>query len=150
MDSPYSLPLLAIALVLVISLACYAGRLLLLLSRQTKRQQQARHARIDSIRQSIQTIAAATEQGQCNISEASIRICRLLAAIPAKEIQNYSAVFPALHELQARIADIATHDSRNLLSKSERKQQDFVRQQHETELHDRILLEVKTLKLFEL
>jgi hypothetical protein len=147
---PYSLPVLAMAVIIVICLAFYAGRLLFLLNLQTKRQQQVRLVRIESIIQSIQTIAAATEQGQCNISEASIRICRLIAALPVKEIVDYNSAFPAIHELTNRIEDLATHESRKELSKSERKGQDKIREQHEAELRDEVFKEVKKLKLFEL
>lgn len=136
------------AAIIVIVLVFYAGRLLFLLNEQTKRQHKVRHERIDSIIQSIQTIASATEQGQCNISEASIRISRLLAALPVEKLPDYNSVYPAIHELTSHLGGFATHEPRKQLSKNERKEQDMIRELHEAELQVRVLLEMKTLKLF--
>lgn len=149
MENPVVLTVvLSLSILIVAALAYYAGRLLFLLRQQTKKQNQIRSKRIDNIVQSIQTIAAATEQQQCDLSEASIRICRLLAALPIKNIPDFSIPYPSLHELYKRVEEMPTHEIRAALTRADRQHQDKVRQQHESELETDILKEVTRLKRF--
>ena len=119
--------------ILVIALVIYAVRLVVLLKQQKTRQQSAVDKRIDSMVQSIQTIAFAMQQQQCNYSEGAIRICSLLKSLPIENIPDYSLSFPKLHALFDTIKDYPTHEERGALCKQERRQQDKQREQLESE-----------------
>ncbi|MBT0586665.1 DUF2489 domain-containing protein [Alteromonas oceanisediminis] len=138
--------LIAGALLIVVGLSFYAGRLLFQLKQQTTRQTAARQVRIDNITQSIQTIALAMEQQQCNLSEGVIRICNLLDAMPLTPQPNYRADFPATYELYEKISHFPTHDARNALTKLQRRTQDNERENIESEYESKVLMEVSRLK----
>jgi hypothetical protein len=134
--------------IIIIALGVYAGKLLFLLKQQKLRQQNARNKRIETMVQSIQTIAFAMQQQQCNYSEGAIRICNLLRALPIENIPDYSLSYPELHKLFDKIKDYPTHDQRNLLSKQERRQQDKQREQFESEAESGIQAEIVHLREF--
>lgn len=134
--------------IIIIALGVYAGKLLYLLKQQKLRQQNARNKRIDTMVQSIQTIAFAMQQQQCNYSEGAIRICNLLKALPIENIPDYAITYPKLHRLFDQIKDYPTHDERNALSKQERRQQDKQREQFESEAETGIQEEIGRLKEF--
>ncbi|MFT6086333.1 MAG: hypothetical protein ACJAWT_000686 [Glaciecola sp.] len=134
--------------IIIIALGVYAGKLLFVLMQQKARQQAARDKRIDSIVQSIQTIAFAMQQQQCNYSEGAIRICNLLKALPIENIPDYSLVFPQLHSLFDTIKDYPTHEERSALSKQEIRKQDRQREQIESEAESGIQEEIGRLKVF--
>jgi hypothetical protein len=134
--------------IIIIALGVYAGKLLFVLMQQKARQQAARDKRIDSIVQSIQTIAFAMQQQQCNYSEGAIRICNLLKALPIENIPDYSLVFPQLHSLFDIIKDYPTHEERSALSKQEIRKQDRQREQIESEAESGIQEEIGRLKVF--
>jgi hypothetical protein len=138
----------AFGVIIVITLGVYAGKLLLALTQQKARQQAARTKRIGSIVQSIQTIAFAMQQQQCNYSEGAIRICNLLKALPIENIPDYSLVFPQLHNLFDTIKDFPTHEERSALSKQEKRKQDRQREQIESEAESSIQEEIGRLKVF--
>lgn len=137
-----------IAAVIVSGLGVYAGRLLYLLRAQNQRQKRTRSKRIQNISESIQTIAFAMEQQQCEPSEGAIRICNLLLALPIVPQPNYKSDYPAIFELYDRIKHFPTLDARNSLSKKERKQQDKEREQIESELSSKVQKEVTKLRVF--
>lgn len=134
--------------VIVIALGVYAGKLLFLLKQQKRRQLNARNKRITSMVQSIQTIAFAMQQQQCNYSEGAIRICNLLKALPIENIPDYSLTFPKLHDLFDKIKHYPTHEERNALSKQERRQQDKQREEYESEAETGVQEEIARLKEF--
>jgi hypothetical protein len=134
--------------VVIIALGVYAGKLVYLLKQQNRRQQNARAKRIKNIEQSIQTIAFAMQQQQCNYSEGAIRICNLLKVLPVENMPDYSLTFPALHELFKKVDDFPTHEARAALSKEERRQQDKQREQIESEAESNIQREIEVLKSF--
>ncbi|GAC26906.1 DUF2489 domain-containing protein [Brumicola pallidula] len=134
--------------ILVIGLIIYTGRLLFLLKQQKARQQSAISKRVDSMVQSIQTIAFAMQQQQCNYSEGAIRICSLLKALPIENIPDYSLSFPKLHALFDKIKNYPTHEERGALSKQERRQQDKQREQVESEAESGIQEEIVRLRGF--
>ncbi|GAB3026052.1 DUF2489 domain-containing protein [Bowmanella dokdonensis] len=136
--------LLSLAFLIVASLALYAGRLLFLLKRQNQQEKGNRLRREAHIRQSIRTIALAVEQQQCDLSEASIRLCVLMENLSDRE--DYAALYPALHELYSRVSHMPTHDAWKALSKADRRRMEMERQEHETELESRILKETHLLK----
>jgi hypothetical protein len=140
--------LLLIGAIIIIALGIYAGKMLFLLKQQEQKQQDARNKRIKSMVQSIQTIAFAMQQQQCNYSEGAIRICSLLKALPIKDIPDYSLIYPNLHELFNQVQHFPTHEERNALSKQERRQQDKQREQFESEAESGIQEEIERLKEF--
>lgn len=140
--------LLALGAAIIVGLSIYAGRLLFLLKAQNDRNHKARQKRIDSMTISIQTIAFAVQQQQCDLSEGAIRICRLLEAMPIDPQPDHAQHYPALHSLFHKVKEYPTHEARQALSKSERREQDKERGQIESELESEILVEVEKLKTY--
>ncbi|WP_371195348.1 DUF2489 domain-containing protein [Glaciecola sp. SC05] len=140
--------LAAVGAVVIVVLSVYAGRLLFLLQAQKSRHQVAKQKRIDDITESIQTIAFAMHQQQCDLSEGTIRICRLLEAMPLDPLPDFKQEYPAIHSLFDKVKNYPTHEERNALSKAERRGQDKERGQFESELESSILHETEKLKSF--
>ena len=147
MDYSYTLLILC-ALSIICGLSFYAGRLLFKLSEQQKKATSVRNARIHSIIDSIQLIAKAMEQQQCNLSEGSIRIVKLLEALPVSNPPDYGEHYPVLFKLFEHVADLPTHEARKALSRKERDAQDEAREELEAQLEADILKEVSKLKVF--
>ena len=139
---------IVIASLIVIGLSFYAGKLLYQLRAQTARQNRVRRERIEVITESIQTIAMAVEQQQCNLSEGAIRLIRLIEGLPVENVPDCSSTYPALYELYGHVRDLPTHEERKKLKRNEREQQDQLREEHESRLESKILQEVAQLKSF--
>ena len=137
-----------VALAIVAALAFYAGCLLFELRTQQKLRKQKTQHRIDKIFQSIQTIAKALEQQQCNLSEGCIRLFHLLDALPVKNKPDFSQQFIGLYSLYNQVKDLPTHDVRKAQSKIETKKQDLQREELEAQLESQILRDVSVLKSF--
>lgn len=137
-----------LALVIISGLAFYAGSLLFKLkSQQQQREKNIQH-RIERIIESIQTIAKAMAQQQCNLSEGSIRLFHLLEGLPVLDKPDFSQQFPGLYKLYEEVKDLPTHQERKAQSKQKTKQQDIQREEKEAQLESKILAEVETLKAF--
>ena len=141
---------LLVALLIIASLAFYAGALLYRLNRQQQVRNQKTQQRIDNISQSIQTIALALEQQQCNLSEGCIRLFHLLEALPVKDKPDFSLQFTALYALYEQVKDLPTHDARKTQNKKDTKIQDIRREELESQLESQILREVSVLKNFKI
>ncbi len=133
------------AALVIAPLAFYAGKLLYQLKQQNDRQQAARSARITNITQSIQTIAMAMSQQQCNLSEGAIRLVNLLESLPIQTPPKCEQDYPALYELYCHVRDLPTHDQRKALQPEVRAEQDKVREEHEARLETTILTEIRGL-----
>jgi hypothetical protein len=133
---------------IIVALGIYAGKLLFLVKQQNQRQLNARNKRIDSMVESIQTIAFAMQQHQCDYSEGAIRICRLLESLPIENIPDYAEHYPAIHKLFEGVSKFPTHEARNALSKKERREQDKEREQMESEAESGIQKELVALREF--
>ncbi|WP_438865121.1 DUF2489 domain-containing protein [Neptunicella sp.] len=140
--------LLILALIIVASLAFYAGQLLFKLRQQTRLQQQRRQDRVENITKSIKTIAMAMEQQQCNISEGAIRLCILLESLPINPLPDFAARFPALHDLYRQVKHMPTHEERQKQSRMERRKMDLIREELEAQMETSILKEVAILRHF--
>jgi hypothetical protein len=140
--------LMLCALVIITVLAFYAGSLLFKLRHQKALQESRRIARAKSIIQSIQTIAMAMSQQQCNLSEGCIRLTHLLESIPEKNKPNYRQQFPGIYSLYAYVKDLPTHDARKQLSKLARNTQDSDREDKEAQLEPLILKDVEAILAF--
>lgn len=140
--------LIGLGAVVIVSLGIYAGQLLSKLKVQKEKQQQKREERLVNINQSIQTIAFAMLQQQCNLSEGAIRIFKILESVPIIPLPDYGAQYPALFKLYEHVKELPTHEARNQLSKKERRLQDRDREQQESELESQILHELESLRDF--
>jgi hypothetical protein len=137
--------IVSIGLLIIAGLGVYAGRLLYLLSQQNKRNEQARAKRLETLLESIETIAFAMQQQQCNISEGAIRLCHLLDALPQATENDYRATYPQLHGLFIEVSAFATHEKRKALSKRQRHQEDIAREEIETQYENKVLQEIPHL-----
>jgi hypothetical protein len=143
-----TIALILVGAVIIIALGVYAGRLLFLVKAQDLKKQTVRNKRIASMQSSIQTIAFAMQQQQCDLSEGVIRICRLLESLSLDPLPDYNKQYPATHALFELVKDYPTHEQRSALSKQERRQQDKQRHEFESELESKILKETEALRIF--
>ena len=140
--------LIIIGLVIIASLAFYAGRLLFLLNQQASAQKAVRKSRIGNISESIQTIAFAMSQQQCDLSEGCIRLYKLLEALPIDPHPQYATIYPNIYSLYEQIKHMPTHEQRQQQSKAERRKMDMQREELESQLESSILKEIEQLKKF--
>ncbi|MDT0594803.1 DUF2489 domain-containing protein [Glaciecola petra] len=141
--------LLFVGGLIIVGLGVYAGRLIYMVKNQNTQQRHVRNRRIESMQSSIQTIAFAMQQQQCDLSEGVIRICRLLESLPLDPLPDYREHFPSTHALFDKVKNYPTHEARNALSKKERRSQDKEREQFESEYESAILKETEQLRIFE-
>ena len=140
--------LVIIGLVIIAGLGVYAGKLLFLLKQQNQRQANARNKRIDKITESIFVIVKAMQQQQCDLSEGTIRICNLLAALPIENQPNFKSMFPQIHTLYIEISGFAVLEAREKLTKSERRKQDRAREEIESEYESLVLPELDQINAY--
>ena len=140
--------IIGVALLIILALGFYAGRLLFLLKQQNQRQHAARNKRIENICESIHTIAKAMEQQQCDLSEGVIRIVNLLNALPLSSPPNFQSTYPHIHALFVEVSGFAVLEARQQLTKLERRKQDQAREQIESEFESRVLSELPQLKQY--
>ncbi len=140
--------LLFAALIIIAVLAFYAGSLLFKLKSQNAIREQKTQQRLTSISQSIQTIAMAVEQQQCNLSEGCIRLFHLLEALPINDRPNFSEQYQGVYALYEQVKNLPTHQARAEQSKAEIRQQDKLRESFEKEHHAQILTDMQQLKSF--
>lgn len=138
------LTLFILAALILVAMAGYAVYLLLALKKQhrqiNKLQNEARTARIQRLTESIEIIAKAMQNGDCNLSEGVLRLKMLLDPL-GNSLKNYPAMF-ALYET---VQDMPTHDARRELKKNERMRLDLERESKEVELEADIQQELNQL-----
>lgn len=132
--------LLILALVVVIAMASYAVHLLLALKKQKAVFRQARRNRVQRIKDSIEIIAKAMQNGDCNLSEGAIRLKMLLDPI-GLSIKNYAA----LNQLFLVVEEMPTHEARRELKNKERMRLDLTRESAEADLEQKIQSELTQL-----
>ena len=140
---------IALALIVIVPLGFYAGSLLYRLRVQQQNKAARLSERIANIVESIQTIAMAMEQQQCNLSEGCIRLYHLLEGLPLADKPDYKNHYSGVYALYHEVKDLPTHEARNALSKEERRSQDSHREELEAQLETRILVDVGKLKVFQ-
>ncbi|MFW0963870.1 DUF2489 domain-containing protein [Vibrio parahaemolyticus] len=143
--------LLAIAgAVIIIALASYAGYLLLQLKKQKELQLKHQKLAIDkrnaNIFENVHTLCQAGIQGQCDLSEISIRVYCIMDYVQGENRVNFDEVYPAISELYHIVKDMARGEGRQQLAKKERMQQNLTRQKAESRLTDAIIEELKVLQ----
>ncbi|MBN6064399.1 DUF2489 domain-containing protein [Aggregatibacter actinomycetemcomitans] len=132
--------LLIAAVCIVAGMIGYAVYLLLALQKQKKALQQARRNRINRIKESLEIIAKAMLNSDCNLSEGVLRLKMLLEPV-GMALKNY----PAMWQLYETVEDMPTHDARKELKKNERMRLDLHRESAEAELESKIKLELNRL-----
>lgn len=143
--------LLAVAgSIIIFCLAAYAGYLLLQLKKQKALQQQHRTLAIQkrnaNIFESVETLCLAGIQGQCDLSEISIRVYCIMDYVQGDERVDFDQTYPAISELYHTVKEMARGEERQKLVKKERMQQNLIRQKAEARLSDAIVEELKVLK----
>ncbi|YCO03565.1 DUF2489 domain-containing protein [Vibrio sp. VNB-15] len=143
--------LLAIAgAVIIIALASYAGYLLLQLKKQKELQLKHKKLAIDkrnaNIFENVHTLCQAGIQGQCDLSEISIRVYNIMDYVQGEERVDFDKTYPAISELYHIVKDMARGEDRQQLAKKERMQQNLDRHKAEQRLTDTIVEELKVLQ----
>jgi hypothetical protein len=144
---------LIVAVLVIASLAFYAGKLLKQLSTQKEQQKQAQVAsqlalnkHDKKILSSVLLITRAMKEKQCEFDEGCWRISVLLSSL--KTQSGLELQFPSIFALYNQIKEFSILGERKKLSKKERMQQDYQRFKAESELHDSILVELSALFQF--
>ena len=132
--------LLLVAVCIIVGMIGYATYLLLALQKQKKALQQARRNRINRIKESIEIIAKAMLNGDCNLSEGVLRLKMLLEPV-GMSIKNHVTML----QLYEVVETMPTHEARNALKKNERMRLDLQRESAEAELEKNIKLELHQL-----
>ncbi|WP_434527811.1 DUF2489 domain-containing protein [Vibrio sp. K4] len=143
--------LLAIAgAVIIIALASYAGYLLLQLKKQKELQLKHKKLAIDkrnaNIFENVHTLCQAGIQGQCDLSEISIRVYNIMDYVQGEDRVDFDKTYPAISELYHVVKDMARGEDRQNLAKKERMQQNLDRHKAEQRLTDSIIEELKVLQ----
>ncbi|WP_308666396.1 DUF2489 domain-containing protein [uncultured Aggregatibacter sp.] len=132
--------LLIAAVIIIAGMVGYAAYLLLALQKQKKALLQARRNRIHRIKESLEIIAKAMLNGDCNLSEGVLRLKMLLEPV-GMSLKNYSAMW----RLYETVEDMPTHEARRELKKNERMRLDLQRESTEAELESKIKSELNRL-----
>lgn len=104
--------------------------------------------RQNNIAESVEVIAKATVHGQCDYSEAAIRITQLLMAYPEPLPRDWPKLYPGLFGLYKAIGHLPTHQERMELTKAKRREQDKFRFSKEQLFADLIDEELNQLSGF--
>ncbi|MFQ1023473.1 DUF2489 domain-containing protein [Avibacterium paragallinarum] len=134
--------LIALGLLIIVGMSAYAVKLLRALKSQKQALENARVERVKRLKESIEIIARAMQNGDCNLSEGVIRLKMLLDPLGIK-----IASYPAMGELYEVVKEMPTHQARTALKKNERMRLDLTRESAEAELEAKIKLELDQLLL---
>lgn len=141
---------LLIGLLIVLSLAFYAGKLLNQLAQQKAKQAKDQEAQQAALRQhdkkvfdSVLLITRAMQQEQCEFDEGSWRLSVLLSSL--KTQSGMPIRFPSIYGLYDEIKDLAILDARKALTKKERMREDYQRVQALDKSHEQIVAELNSL-----
>ncbi len=136
--------------IIILGLASYAGYLLLQLKKQKELQLRHRQLAIAkrnaNIFENVNTLCMAGIQGQCDLSEISIRVYCIMDYVQGDERVDFDQEFPAISELYHVVKDMARGEDRQALVKKERMQQNLTRHKAESRLQDAIVEELKRLQ----
>lgn len=135
---------------ILVCLGTYAGYLLFQVKKQQelqlRHQQLAIEKRNANIYDSVNTLCLAGIQGQCDLSEISIRVYSIMDYVQGKERIDFDERFPATSELYHIVKEMARGEGRQALAKQERMKQTLARQKAEARLQDAIIEELKVLQ----
>ncbi|RQW61465.1 DUF2489 domain-containing protein [Vibrio viridaestus] len=142
--------LAVIGAIIIVALASYAAYLLLKLKKQKQLQAQqmklAIQKRNANIFENVETLCNVGIQGQCDLSEISIRVYCIMDYVQGEERVDFDKTYPAISELYHVVKDMPRGEERQALEKKERMQQNMQRMKAESRLSDSIVSELKELK----
>jgi hypothetical protein len=141
---------LVLGIIIVLSLAFYAGKLLKQVAQQKEEQQQALIAQQKALNKhdkkvfdSVLLITRAMQQEQCEFDEGSWRLSVLLSSL--KTVSDLPLQFPAVFGLYGEIKDFAILDARKALTKKERMREDYQRMTALNKWQDDVMAELESL-----
>lgn len=136
--------------VIIFGLALYAGYLLFQLKKQNELQLQHRLLAIEkrnaNIFESVRVLCMAGIQGQCDLSEVSIRLYNIMDYVQGEQRVDFDQEYPATSELFHIVKDMARGEARQSLVKKERMQQNLARHKAESRLQEAIVVELGRLQ----
>lgn len=136
--------------IIILGLASYAGYLLLQLKKQKDLQLQHQTLAIEkrnaNIFDSVNTLCMAGIQGQCDLSEISIRVYCIMDYVQGEQRIDFDSSYPAISELYYIVKDMPRGEERSQLAKQERMKHNLLRQKAEARLMDAIVEELKVLQ----
>lgn len=134
--------LLMMAAISVVALmAAYAVYLWLKVYRRRQKAEQALQERRRKLAQSIDLIAMAMAQGQCNLSEGVLRLKPLIESAGLDFSQ-----YPAMNKLHDVVADMPILAERRRLKRNERMKLDLIRESSEAGLESDITAEAVNMR----
>ena len=149
----YWLIALVLAVIIIASLAFYAGKLLKQLSAQKQAQQQAEVAHQlalekhdQNVLASVKIIVQAMQEEQCDFSEGCWRLSILLDSL--KLSSELAQQFPAIFKLYNEIKHLSILDNRKQLEKKQRMKEDYQRMTLEAKLHSEIVSDLDLLQQY--
>jgi len=135
---------------IIVALASYAAYLLWQVKKQQalqlQHQQLAIEKRNANIFDSVNILCMAGIQGQCDLSEISIRVYCIMDYVQGEQRINFEQEYPAISELYHLVKDMARGDARQALPKQERMKQNLERTKAESRLQEAIIDELTALK----
>ncbi|PAJ72699.1 hypothetical protein CJF42_19810 [Pseudoalteromonas sp. NBT06-2] len=134
-----------IGALIVASLAFYAGTLLRQLKQQNKnvaannaKWQEQRKKKNIKLADSINLIAKAMKEKQCEYSEGCLRVWVLMSQYRFDSDENIEQQYPAILKMYDVVKEMPTHDARKKYSKKEIFKMDSARWKAEKDLEDEI------------
>ena len=130
----------AFAVLIIVGLAFYAGRLLWKLKEQNETIAKEKAKKEKYLVDSISHIAKAMNEKQCEYSEGVLRIWVLLDHYNSskEEPKDYTSLYPGFAKLYDVVKDMPTHEARKKYSKKEVFQMDTKRWTAEKEYEQQI------------
>lgn len=142
--------LVIVGAAIIVGLASYAGYLLLQLKKQTRLQQQHQALAIEkrnaNIYESVDVLCLAGIQGQCDLSEISIRVYCIMDYVQGDDRVDFEKEYPAISELYHIVKDMPRGEARQDMDKQQRMKHNLARQKAESRLNDAIIAELQALK----
>ncbi len=150
--SPLLIALMVIGALIIAGLAFYAGTLLwrLKLQREAFARQEAEYAKAREVRNgkladSINLIARAMKEKQCEYSEGCLRVWVLMSQYQFFDGCDPATEFPAILKMYDVVKEMPTHEARKKYSKKEIFKLDSERWRAEMELEEQIMADVEKL-----
>ncbi|CAH9055323.1 hypothetical protein PSECIP111951_02780 [Pseudoalteromonas holothuriae] len=152
---------MVVGALIIAGLSFYAGKLLWQLKEQKARLEkhqserseklvQARQKRNAKLADSINLLARAMKEKQCEYSEGCLRVWVLISQYSFAEEVELQAAYPGVHQMYEVVKDMPTHDARKKYSKKEVFKMDSERWRAEQRLEEDILSDCeKLVKVFQ-
>jgi predicted S18 family serine protease len=147
---------IVVGALIIAGLSFYAGKLLwqlkaqkeLIAKHQAEQQQklhEARQQRNAKLADSINLIARAMKEKQCEYSEGCLRVWVLISQYSFAQEVELRDVYPGVHQMYEVVKDMPTHDARKKYSKKEVFKMDTERWRAEERLEQAILQDCEKL-----